>query len=139
VKRILFLCVANSARSQIAEGLARHLLGAKIEALSAGSQPSKVNPYAIETMAEIGIDITGHVSKSVDEIDIGSIDLVVTLCADEVCPILPGRVRRLHWPIPDPATKDAAVPAEEMRTRFRAAREQIMGRLEELASLIAAT
>jgi arsenate reductase len=139
VKRILFLCVANSARSQIAEGLARRLLGTKIEALSAGSQPSKVNPYAIETMAEIGIDITGQRSKSVDEIDIGSIDLVITLCADEVCPILPGRVRRLHWPISDPATKDATLSAEEMRTRFRAAREQITGRLEVLASLIDVT
>jgi protein-tyrosine-phosphatase len=78
VKRVLFLCVANSARSQIAEGLARHLLGTKIEVLSAGSQPSKVNPFAIETMAEIGIDISGQRSKSVAEIDIGSIDLVVT-------------------------------------------------------------
>ncbi len=132
MKRILFLCVANSARSQIAEGLARHLLGTTIEVLSAGSQPSKVNPYAIETMAEIGIDITGHVSKSVDEIDIGSIDLVVTLCAEEVCPVLPGRVRRLHWPISDPATKDATLPPEEMRMRFRAAREEIKGRLEGL-------
>lgn len=136
MKRILFLCVANSARSQIAEGLARHLLGTKMEVLSAGSQPSKVNPYAIETMAEIGIDITGHRSKSVAEIDIGSIDWVVTLCVDEVCPILPGRVRRLHWPIADPATKDATLPADEMRTRFRAAREQITERLDELASLI---
>jgi arsenate reductase len=139
MKRILFLCVANSARSQIAEGLARHLLGTQIEVLSAGSQPSKVNPYAIETMAEIGIDITGQRSKSVDEIDIGSIDLVVTLCADEVCPVLPARVRRLHWPIPDPASKDATLPAEEMRTRFRAAREQITGQLEVLASLIDVT
>jgi arsenate reductase len=132
VKRILFLCVANSARSQIAEGLARRLLGTTIEVLSAGSQPSKVNPYAIETMAEIGIDITGHVSKSVDDIDIGSIDLVITLCAEEVCPVLPGRVRRLHWPISDPATKDATLPPEEMRMRFRAAREEIKGRLEGL-------
>lgn len=132
MKRILFLCVANSARSQIAEGLARRLLGTTIEVLSAGSQPSKVNPYAIETMAEIGIDITGHVSKSVDDIDIGSIDLVITLCAEEVCPVLPGRVRRLHWPISDPATKDATLPPEEMRMRFRAAREEIKGRLEGL-------
>lgn len=139
MKRILFLCVANSARSQIAEGLARSLLGAKIEVLSAGSQPSKVNPYAIETMAEIGIDITGQRSKSVAEIDIASIDLVVTLCADEVCPVLPGRVRRLHWPIADPATKDATLPADEMRARFRAAREEIAGRLAELAGLIGVT
>jgi arsenate reductase len=139
MKRILFLCVANSARSQIAEGLARRVLGTKIEVLSAGSQPSRVNPYAIETMAEIGIDITGQRSKSVAEIDIASIDLVVTLCADEVCPVLPGRVRRLHWPIADPATKDATLPADEMRARFRAAREEIAGRLAELAGLIDVT
>lgn len=98
MKRILFLCVANSARSQMAEGLARRLLGPRAEVMSAGSQPATVNPYAIEVMGEIGIDITGQRSKSVDEVDPSSVDLVVTLCAEEVCPILPGRVRRLRWP-----------------------------------------
>lgn len=137
MKRILFLCVANSARSQMAEGLARALLGQRAEILSAGSQPSSVNPHAIAAMAEIGIDISSHRSKSVDEIDVISLDLVVTLCTDEVCPVLPGRVRRLHWPIADPATKEP-LPEEEMRARFRAAREQILGRIQVLAALTSA-
>lgn len=102
---ILFMCVANSARSQMAEGLARDMMGAGVTVLSAGSAPATVNPYAIEAMAELGIDISGHRSKSVDEIDPAAIDLVVTLCAEEVCPVLPGRVRRLHWPIADPARR----------------------------------
>ena len=89
-RQILFLCVANSARSQMAEGLARAILGEHVEVLSAGSQPTKVNPYAIEAMRDLGIDISGHRSKSVDEIDTAQLDLVVTLCADEVCPVLPG-------------------------------------------------
>ena len=80
---ILFLCVAKSARSQMAEGLARELLGDQATVKSAGSAPSQLNPYAIEAMAEIGMDISNHHSKSVDEIDPGSIDLVVTLCAEE--------------------------------------------------------
>jgi len=129
MKTVLFMCVANSARSQMAEGLARHILGADIAVLSAGSQPATVNPYAIEAMAEIGIVISTHRSKSVDEIDVGSVDLVITLCAEEVCPVLPGRVRRLHWPIPDPASKDASIPAEAMRERFRTARDTIQARL----------
>jgi arsenate reductase len=129
---ILFLCVANSARSQMAEGLARHLFGDSVHIMSAGSAPSVVNPYAIEVMREIGIDISAQRSKSVGEIDPASIDMVVTLCAEEVCPVLPGHVRRLHWPIPDPASTDPAIGAEEMRARFRAARDEIRRRIEAL-------
>lgn len=106
--RLLFLCVANSARSQMAEGLAPHLLDKRTEVMSAGSQPSGVNPYAVEALAEVGIDMAGHGSKSADEIDANAVDLVITLCAEEVCPVLPGRIRRLHWPIADPASKDPA-------------------------------
>ena len=131
--RILFLCVANSARSQMAEGLARQLLYPS-EVLSAGSRPSRVNPYAIEAMREIGIDISGQRSKSVSEIDPAAIDLVVTLCAEEVCPVLPGRVRRLHWPIDDPATEDPQIGPEQQRARFRVAREAIRARLVALAA-----
>jgi arsenate reductase len=138
VKRILFLCVANSARSQMAEGLARSMLGSDVDVISAGSQPSSVNPYAVEAMTEIGIDISHHRSKSVGEIDSAAIDLVVTLCAEEVCPVLPGRVQRLHWPIPDPATKDAAVTPETLRARFRTARDQIRARIEETRQLLGA-
>jgi arsenate reductase len=133
MKKVLFLCVANSARSQMAEGLGRHILGPEVEVLSAGSQPSKVNPYAIESMRELGIDISGHHSKSVDDVNAEAVDLVITLCADEVCPVLPGRVQRLHWPIPDPATSDPTVSPEQMRERFRTAREEIRARITGLA------
>ena len=127
-QRILFLCVANSARSQMAEGLARQILGERAEVLSAGSNPAPVNPNAIEAMAEIGIDITGQVSKSVDTIDLSGLDLVVTLCSDEVCPILPGQVRRLHWPIADPAAREPGEP----QVRFRAARDVIREKIQAL-------
>lgn len=129
MKRILFLCVANSARSQMAEGLARQILGDRAEVMSAGSQPATVNPHAVEAMAEIGIDITGHHSKSVDTIEPSGLDLVVTLCAEEVCPVLPGRVQRLHWPIPDPA---AQVPGDP-QARFRSARDLIQEKIKALA------
>ncbi len=134
MRRILFLCVANSARSQMAEGLARQILGERAEVSSAGSEPSTVNPHAVEAMAEIGIDITGQYSKSVDTIDLSGLDLVVTLCAEEVCPVLPEQVRRLHWPIADPAAQDVAEPqASEQQERFRAARELIQKEVEALA------
>lgn len=119
----------------MAEGLARRILGSGFEVLSAGSQPSVVNPNAVAAMAEIGIDISGHGSKSVESVDVSTLDLVITLCAEEVCPILPGRVRRLHWPIPDPATKEILTEGE-MRTRFRTARDAIRSRIEALARSI---
>ena len=97
------------------------------------------HPYAIEAMAEIGIDISAHRSKSVDDVDATSVDAVVTLCADEVCPVLPGRVRRLHWPIPDPASSDPMLTAQELQSRFRVAREQIRERLSELPPILGKT
>ncbi|BDU71509.1 hypothetical protein METEAL_06830 [Mesoterricola silvestris] len=119
---ILFLCVANSARSQMAEGLARQLFpGWRIQ--SAGSRPSQVNPYAIEVLAEQGIDATSRTSKSVQDIDPASVDLVITLCAEEVCPLFLGKIEKLHWPIPDPASDDPALTPEDLRTRFRIGRE----------------
>jgi len=138
MKRILFLCVANSARSQMAEGLARHLLGPGIEVMSAGSQPSRLNPCAVEALAELGIDISAQRAKSVDQIDSARVDLVVTLCAEQVCPVLPGRVQRLHWPIADPASTDPALTPEDLRQRFRTARDEIKTRIESLARLSAA-
>ena len=135
-KRVLFLCVANSARSQMAEGLARAMLGGQLDVMSAGSQPSEVNPYAIGAMAEVGIDISGHHSKAVTDLDPASVDAVVTLCADEVCPVLPGTVTRLHWPIPDPASSDPTLSREEMQRRFRVAREQIREKLPELPRIL---
>lgn len=123
--RILFLCVANSARSQMAEGLARRLFGARALIQSAGSKPSKVNPWAIEVMGELGYDLVTHTSKSVETIDPRSVDLVITLCAEEVCPVFLADVRRLHWPIPDPASDDPTLGPEAMCARFRAARDEI--------------
>ncbi|HEY9549053.1 MAG TPA: arsenate reductase ArsC [Kiloniellaceae bacterium] len=133
---VLFLCVANSARSQMAEGLARTLLDGRATVASAGSQPSQVNPYAVEAMAEIGIDISGQHSKSVADIDPASVDVVVTLCAEEVCPVLPGRVRRLHWPIADPASSDPSLTTEDLRGRFRSARDEIKTRIEAMEGLL---
>lgn len=129
-RSILFLCVANSARSQMAEGLARKLFGDRLRVQSAGSKPSRVNPYAIEVMREVGIDLATHHSKSVDTVDAAAVDTVITLCAEEVCPVFLGQVRRLHWPIPDPASDDPAIARDEMLARFRTARDQIQGRLE---------
>lgn len=136
MKQLLFLCVANSARSQMAEGFARHLLGGRAAVASAGSRPSQVNPYAVEAMAEIGIDIATQTSKSVATLDTAQFDLVITLCADEVCPVLPGHVRRLHWPVADPAGYPADSSHESILQRFRAARDQIGERIRILAALL---
>ncbi len=128
--KTLFLCVANSARSQMAEGLARRLFGGRVPVESAGSRPSRVNPLAIEVMREIGIDLAGHRSKGVDELARDGVERVITLCAEEVCPLWLGDVQRLHWPIPDPAGDG------ESPERFRAARDEILRRLVGLAATI---
>lgn len=126
---VLFLCVANSARSQMAEGLARQLWGSRVEVMSAGSQPKSVNPYAMAVMAEIGIDIGQQFSKSVSSINPSQVDIVITLCAEEVCPVLPGQVKKLHWPIADPATTDGDQSSEAIEARFRTARDLIKEKL----------
>ena len=131
---LLFLCVANSARSQMAEGLARSLFGGLVRVQSAGSQPSRVNPNAVAAMREVGIDITGQRSKSVDEIDPASVGAVVTLCAEEVCPVWPGKITRMHWPLPDPASTDPTISGEALLARFRAARDELRFRLWAFAS-----
>ena len=125
---LLFMCVANSARSQIAEGLGRHLAPQGVTVYSAGSEPSHVRPQAIKVMAEIGIDITGHTSNGVDDLPLDQIDTVITLCAEEVCPVFPGDVTRLHWPLPDPAGHDDETEEQQL-DRFRAARNEIEKRL----------
>jgi arsenate reductase len=132
--RILFLCVANSARSQMAEGLGRMLFGDRVPVQSAGSEPSRVNPYAIEVMRELGVDLTTHTSKSVQTVNAAEVGTVITLCAEEVCPVFLGKARRLHWPIPDPASKDPSIPREEMLSRFRTARDTIRGMLSRYAA-----
>ncbi len=127
--RILFLCVANSARSQMAEGLARALMPASVEVASAGSAPGTLNPYAVQALAEEGIDISAQYSKGLDVVSPQTADLIVTLCADEVCPCVPGSVKRLHWPIADPA-------AQNTIEAFRKARDQISARLKGLAGVL---
>ncbi len=132
-KGILFLCVANSARSQMAEGLGRMIFENRVPIMSAGSEPSKVNPYAIEVMRELGVDLTAHHSKSVERIEPTTVGTVITLCAEEVCPAFLGQARRLHWPIPDPASNNRSIPREGMLTRFRTARDTIRALLETFA------
>ena len=129
---LLFLCVANSARSQMAEGLARHLLGPGVRVQSAGSTPSRVNPFAIEVMREIGIDLSGHASKSVDTIAPATVDTVITLCAEEVCPVFLGKARRLHWGLPDPAAVAGDEPAR--LAAFRATRDELRRRIAALSA-----
>jgi arsenate reductase len=125
---LLFLCVANSARSQMAEGIARALLGKSLLVQSAGSAPSRVNPLAMQALAEIGIDLSGQRSKSVAEIDPTTVGMVITLCAEEVCPVFLGDARRLHWPLPDPAGHDESEAAS--LERFRAVRDELKERIE---------
>ncbi len=103
MKGVLFLCVANSARSQMAEGIAGSLAPAGTKIWSAGSRPTSVRPEAIAVLREIGIDISGHCTKAVAEIPTADVDTVVTLCGDEECPVFLGKATRLHWGLPDPA------------------------------------
>lgn len=126
LRHILFLCVANSARSQMAEGIARDLAPAGVKVSSAGSEPASVRPQAVAVLAEIGIDISGHCSKGVDEVA-RPVDAVVTLCAEEVCPVSLGDARRVHWGLPDPAA--AAGSAQEQLDAFRGVRDELRRRL----------
>lgn len=128
---ILFLCVANSARSQMAEALARHLFGDAARVQSAGSAPSRVNPLARQALEEIGVDARQQRSKGLSDIA-HPIDVVITLCAEEVCPVFPGHVERIHWPLPDPAA--AAGDNDERLQRFREVRDEIKQRLMSFAA-----
>ena len=123
-KRVLFLCTGNSARSQMAEGLLRHLAGDRFEVLSAGVAPGFVRPRAIGVMNEIGIDISHHRSKSLDEFLDTPLDCVITVCdhANQRCPVFPGRVKRIHWSIDDPVIS----ASEQMQLEaFRRARDEL--------------
>jgi arsenate reductase len=130
VKGILFLCVANSARSQIAEGIARSLAPAGMKVWSAGSRPTQVRPEAIAVLAEVGIDISHHRSKAVGEIPAAEVDTVVTLCEEEECPLFLGQATRLHWGLPDPAAVQGT-EAERLEA-FRATRHELRRRIEAL-------
>ena len=126
-QHLLFLCVANSARSQMAEGIARSLAPSSVQISSAGSRPSSVNPLAIKALSEIGIDISSHHSKSVEEMNAGDIDAVITLCAEEVCPIFLGKAIRYHWGMKDPA----GIKGNDLEqlAAFREVREELNKRL----------
>jgi arsenate reductase len=132
-RRILILCTANSARSQMAEGLLRHDAGDRFEVASAGTQPGKVRPEAVAVMQEIGIDIAGHRSKSVDEFADQSFDLVLTVCdsARETCPVYPGHATRLHQAFADPAAVQGS--EAERLDAFRRVRDEIRVFLTSLA------
>ena len=133
-KRILILCTGNSARSQMAEGLLRNLGGADYEVHSAGTHPSSVNPFAIEAMREIGIDISAHRSKSAAEFTNQQFDAVITVCdsAAEQCPIFPGAPQRIHWSLPDPAA--AAGPYSIKLAAFRSTRDDLASRFRAFLS-----
>jgi arsenate reductase (thioredoxin) len=129
-ERVLFLCTHNSARSQMAEGLLRHLGGASVEVASAGTEARGVHPMAVRVMAEIGIDLRGHASKTLDRFVGKPWDDVITVCnhANESCPIFPGATSRLHWSFDDPS---AVTGSEEQRlAAFRRVRDEIRARIE---------
>ncbi len=128
-KGLLFLCVANSARSQMAKAIGRMLAADRLPIQSAGSAPSRVNPLAVRALAEIGIDISANRSKSVEEIDRSAVDTVITLCAEEVCPVYLAPARRLHWPLLDPAGHEEG-DLEANLDRFRNVRDELSRRIE---------
>ena len=128
MKGVLFLCVANSARSQMAEGIARSLMPLGVPVWSAGSNPTHVRPEAIAVMNEIGIDISAHTSKALSDVPMDAIDTIITLCAEEVCPRVPESVRHLHWSLPDPAGVDGS--PEDRMAAFRKTRDELRRRIE---------
>ena len=130
-KRVLILCTGNSARSQMAEGILRQINGENYDVESAGLEPSHVRPEAIQAMREIGIDISGHRSKSVDEFTGQQFDYVITVCdnANESCPLYPAETERIHWSFSDPA---AVTGSDDARLEaFRKVRDEILERLRE--------
>ena len=135
VTRVLFLCTHNSARSQMAEGIVRHLGGDRVNAFSAGSQPSEVHPQAVRAMAAIGIDISQQQSKHLDTFANQSFDYIITVCdrVREVCPLFPTDPERIHWSFADPA----AVEDDTARERaFQQTAQQLVTRVRHLLTLI---
>ena len=133
-KRVLILCTGNSARSQMAEGLLRHDAGDAFEVESAGTKPGSVRPEAIKAMQEVGIDISGHRSKHVDEFDGQRFDYVITVCdnAKESCPVFMGAVKRLHHSFDDPPPPSVGTDEERLAI-FRRVRDKLRGYLREFA------
>ncbi len=136
--KILFMCVANSVRSQMAEGLARVIFGSKAEVASAGSDPKFVHPLAQKALAEIGINISTQCSKSWENLNPEfreKLNYLITLCAEEVCPVVPGfKAKKLHWPMPDPAANKGS--ETEQLNQFRIVRDQLNLKLLEFSKNI---
>jgi arsenate reductase (thioredoxin) len=130
-QRVLFLCTHNSARSQIAEGFLRALAAERFEIASAGTEATHVHPLAVKAMAEVGVDLSGHTSKTLDRLLDQPWDYVITVCdsANEKCPIFPKRTNRLHWSFQDPS--QATGTEEDRLGVFRRVRDQIKGRLTD--------
>ena len=124
---ILFLCVANSARSQIAEGIANRLAPPQVEIYSAGASPSRISSYAIRVLAEIGIDASHQYSKGIEAVPLERIATIITLCAEEICPPVPAEIERLHWPIADPSA--ASVLDQDVLGGYRRIRDELWSRL----------
>jgi arsenate reductase len=129
-RRVLFLCSHNSARSQMAESVLRHLAGDRIDAFSAGTEATHVRPLAIRAMAELGVDISGQESKTLERYLGEPFDVVITVCdqANESCPIFPGARERLHWSLPDPSK--ATGTDDEQLAVYRQIRDAIRARIE---------
>lgn len=125
-RHVLFLCVANSARSQMAEGIARRLAPKGVRVSSAGSMPVPVRPQAVTVLREIGVDIGDQRSKGVDAVE-APVVVVITLCVEEVCPVWLGSAERLHWALPDPAAVEGT--EEQKLEAFRAVRDEFLHRL----------
>lgn len=130
-QRVLFVCTHNSARSQMAEGFLRSMAGDRFEVASAGTEATRVHPLAKKAMAEVGIDLSGHISRTVDQFLDLPWDYVITVCdtANEKCPIFPKQTSRLHWSFADPSR--ATGPEDERLEVFRRVRDQIEARLSE--------
>ena len=129
--RVLFLCTHNSARSQMAEGLLRHLAGDRFEAMSAGTEATRVRPLAVRAMGEVGVDISGQESKALNRYLDETFDYVITVCddANDACPFFPGTESRLHWSFEDPSKAEGT--EEERLAVFRSVRDRIRSRIEE--------
>ncbi|HYA86656.1 MAG TPA: arsenate reductase ArsC [Nitrospirota bacterium] len=134
--RVMFLCTGNSCRSQMAEGLARELGKGVLEPSSAGLLAAGVHPRAIDVMKEIGIDISNQKSKVIDEAEITTMDMVITLCSyvEEACPLTPAGIQRFHWPIKDPVATIGS--GAEVMKDFRRARDEIKEKIEYLIKKI---
>ena len=131
-KKIIFICTGNACRSQIAEGLMRHLASDKFEVYSAGSRPTRVHPAAITVMSEIGIDISSNTSEPISLFINKGMDIVVTVCdnASKTCPVFPGRVERIHWSVKDPI-KNWDSSTEDL-VDFRKTRDDLNKRIKNL-------